>query len=128
MFKSAVKNVRTVCPYCGVGCGMILQVENGRITKVTGDREHPANAGRLCSKGISAAEPLYAADRAAFAQMRSHRESALEKVSLASALEQVATRLRRIGRGGLLCFGPVVHGGTICGEQALQRISGHQQH
>ena len=96
MFKSAVKNVRTVCPYCGVGCGMILQVENGRITKVTGDREHPANAGRLCSKGISAAEPLYAADRAAFAQMRSHRESALEKVSLASALEQVATRLRRI--------------------------------
>ena len=96
MFKSAVKNIRTVCPYCGVGCGMILQVENGRIAKVIGDREHPANAGRLCSKGISAAEPLYAADRAAFAQMRSDRTSALEKVSLSLALEQAASRLRRI--------------------------------
>ena len=89
MFKSAVKNIRTVCPYCGVGCGMILQVENGRIAKVIGDREHPANAGRLCSKGISAAEPLYAADRAAFAQMRSDRTSALEKVSLSLALVAV---------------------------------------
>ena len=75
---------------------MILQVENGRIAKVLGDREHPANAGRLCSKGISAAEPLYAADRAAFAQMRSRRASALEKVSLSAALAQVASRLRQI--------------------------------
>ena len=41
---------RTACPYCGVGCGVSATAE-GRVLKVEGDASHPANLGRLCSKG-----------------------------------------------------------------------------
>src|ERR1700742_1697834 len=46
-------SVKTVCPYCGVGCGMVLQVEDGQVVKISGDKEHPANFGQLCTKGTS---------------------------------------------------------------------------
>ncbi len=42
---------RSACPYCGVGCGVFLTPGAGRQVTVAGDPDHPANAGRLCSKG-----------------------------------------------------------------------------
>ena len=39
----------STCPYCGVGCGVLIESEAGRITGVRGNPEHPANQGRLCS-------------------------------------------------------------------------------
>jgi assimilatory nitrate reductase catalytic subunit len=42
---------RSTCPYCGVGCGVIIRSEGDRITGVRGDPDHPANFGRLCTKG-----------------------------------------------------------------------------
>ncbi|MGH6909301.1 MAG: molybdopterin-dependent oxidoreductase [Phenylobacterium sp.] len=44
--------VRTTCPYCGVGCG-VSATADGRMLEVTGDAAHPANLGRLCSKGAA---------------------------------------------------------------------------
>lgn len=44
---------RSTCPYCGVGCGVIIESEGARITGVRGDPAHPANFGRLCSKGAT---------------------------------------------------------------------------
>jgi len=41
----------TVCPYCAVGCGMIVHTKDGRIVNIEGDPEHPINRGSLCSKG-----------------------------------------------------------------------------
>ncbi|MER9924122.1 molybdopterin-dependent oxidoreductase [Mesorhizobium sp. M0048] len=50
------REVRTTCPYCGVGCGVLAKVAaDGEIT-VRGDPDHPANFGRLCSKGSALAE------------------------------------------------------------------------
>ena len=46
-----VKETRSTCPYCGVGCGVIIQSTGAQITGVRGDPQHPANFGRLCSKG-----------------------------------------------------------------------------
>ena len=46
-----MKETRSTCPYCGVGCGVIIQSEGAQITGVRGDPDHPANFGRLCSKG-----------------------------------------------------------------------------
>ena len=43
-------SVRTTCPYCGVGCGVLARVTDG-VTQILGDPEHPANRGALCSKG-----------------------------------------------------------------------------
>ncbi len=93
---SAANKIRTVCPYCGVGCGVILQVKENRVVKVSGDKEHPANFGRLCSKGFTCAEPLVSSGRLAFAQMREERGSALKQVSMSTALEQTAARLQKI--------------------------------
>jgi len=42
----------TTCPYCGVGCGVIAQTDENQVT-LAGDKTHPANLGRLCSKGIA---------------------------------------------------------------------------
>ncbi len=47
------------CPYCGVGCGTVIQVENGKIVSMRPDKEHPTNFGLQCIKGLTAAEPIY---------------------------------------------------------------------
>jgi assimilatory nitrate reductase catalytic subunit len=49
---------RTTCPYCGVGCGVIATVADSGAVTVKGDPEHPANFGRLCSKGSALAETI----------------------------------------------------------------------
>ncbi|GGK57942.1 nitrate reductase [Amphritea balenae] len=43
--------VSTTCPYCGVGCGVTAKVENNQLIAVSGDKQHPANRGKLCVKG-----------------------------------------------------------------------------
>ena len=47
------------CPYCGVGCGTVIQVENGKIVSMRPDKDHPTNNGLQCIKGLTAAEPMY---------------------------------------------------------------------
>ncbi|MGQ3198298.1 MAG: nitrate reductase, partial [Hydrogenophaga sp.] len=42
---------RSTCPYCGVGCGVLIESQGSVITGVRGDPQHPANFGRLCTKG-----------------------------------------------------------------------------
>jgi len=96
MSKTAAHNVRTVCPYCGVGCGMILQVANGRVQKVIGDKDHPANFGRLCTKGVSCAEPLALPGRLAFAFTRERRNEEPLPLPIQDALAQTAARLKKI--------------------------------
>ncbi len=60
---------RTTCPYCGVGCGVIATVaDNGAVT-VKGDPEHPANFGRLCSKGSALAETIDLEGRVLFPEI-----------------------------------------------------------
>ncbi len=60
--QEAEPNVSTAiaqCPYCGVGCGTIIQVENGKIVSMRPDKDHPTNYGLQCIKGLTAAEPMY---------------------------------------------------------------------
>lgn len=60
---AAEKTERTTaiaqCPYCGVGCGTVIQVENGKIVSMRPDKDHPTNYGLQCIKGLTAAEPIY---------------------------------------------------------------------
>mgnify|MGYP002133873783 FL=1 len=44
---------KSTCPYCGVGCGVVIESDGTQITGVRGDPDHPANFGRLCSKGAT---------------------------------------------------------------------------
>lgn len=51
-----IKNAKqstTVCPYCSVGCGIIVYAENGKVINTEGDPDHPINEGTLCAKGAS---------------------------------------------------------------------------
>ncbi len=52
---------RSTCPYCGVGCGVVIESDGVQITGVRGDPEHPANFGRLCTKGATLAQTASAA-------------------------------------------------------------------
>lgn len=59
----SVTSTRTTCPYCGVGCGVIVSMhENGRV-EVQGDPEHPSNYGRLCSEGAAPGETVHLGER-----------------------------------------------------------------
>lgn len=101
MPETAASFIRSVCPYCGVGCGIVMEVEGARVLKVTGDKGHPANFGRLCSKGFSCAEPLTAPDRLAYAFLRPSRVAAFHPLPLDGAIAQTALRLQQtIARHG----------------------------
>jgi sulfite reductase (NADPH) flavoprotein alpha-component len=88
--------VSSVCPYCGVGCGMILYVDGNKIVKVEGDRSHPANQGKLCTKGANCAIPVPADDRLTQAHVRRLREEKPTAVPLAEAIRTTAQRLKKI--------------------------------
>ncbi|MFF7648943.1 molybdopterin-dependent oxidoreductase [Streptomyces sp. NPDC007983] len=93
--------VRTVCSYCGVGCGIVLDVgrdAQGRRTalKASGDKAHPANAGRLCTKGATSAEMLRAPGRLETALSRDDRGTEPSATGVDEAITATARRLRAI--------------------------------
>src|SRR3954469_24770348 len=99
--NNVAAQVRTVCGYCGVGCGMVLDIErrpDGRrvAVKARGDRAHPANAGRLCTKGTTSAEMLSAPGRLGTALIRDEREGAPTPVGVAEAISRAGRQLRAI--------------------------------
>jgi anaerobic selenocysteine-containing dehydrogenase len=51
--------VRTICPFCGVGCELVLEVRDGEVVRVFGEKEHVLSRGRLCGKGASSIRSLY---------------------------------------------------------------------
>ncbi|WP_432570676.1 molybdopterin-dependent oxidoreductase [Kineococcus sp. SYSU DK005] len=100
--EPAAGTVRTSCSYCGVGCGIVLRVgtdaATGRrvVRGVSGDREHPANAGRLCTKGATSAEFLLARGRLEHAHVRPARGAPPVPTGVREAVALVARRLRAI--------------------------------
>jgi len=88
--------VHTVCAYCGVGCGMRLDVHGGRVWRAKGDPLHPANWGRLCPKGGTLPQALETADRARYPLWRPRRGEALVRVDWATAVSAIAARLQAI--------------------------------
>ena len=90
------KTVRSVCPYCGVGCGIVMQVENNLIVKVSGDKQHPSNFGRLCTKGSTCAIPVANSGRMEHAFMRQERNRDPARIGMDQAIQATASRLRVI--------------------------------
>ncbi|MGV9555584.1 molybdopterin-dependent oxidoreductase [Streptomyces sp. NPDC003522] len=93
--------VRTVCSYCGVGCGLVLDVDRGpdgrrTVLKASGDKEHPANLGRLCTKGATTADLLAAPGRLTTALVRRDRGEELEPTPVDAAVAETARRLRAV--------------------------------
>ncbi|SMY09175.1 nitrate reductase [Flavimaricola marinus] len=63
MDRTKADAVRSTCPYCGVGCGVLLRATGDGGLDVQGDPDHPANFGRLCSKGLALGETVGVEDR-----------------------------------------------------------------
>lgn len=84
------QSVKTTCPYCGVGCGVIATPNADGTVTIAGDPDHPANFGRLCSKGSALGETLSLEDRL-LSPMIGDRETSWEE-----ALNEVASKLSAI--------------------------------
>ncbi len=88
----------TMCPYCGVGCGLLVQIRDGRVRKVKGDPDHPASLGDLCAKAVHLPPVLRTADRLLHPHVRLRRDGPLERVPWELALRHAADRVREIVR------------------------------
>jgi assimilatory nitrate reductase catalytic subunit len=84
-----VPSVRTTCPYCGVGCGLLARATGGGSAEIAGDPEHPANFGKLCSKGAALGETLGLKGRLLYPMIRDAQGS-LQRVDWGAALDRVA--------------------------------------
>jgi assimilatory nitrate reductase catalytic subunit len=97
-----MKETRSTCPYCGVGCGVIIESKAGLITGVRGDPAHPANFGRLCSKGASlhlTASPALAAQTRLLQPLRRLvRGGSLQPLTWDSAMQMASQTLANIAR------------------------------
>src|SRR6202158_4184193 len=90
----AVRTTRTTCPYCGVGCGVLATPDGNGGAAIAGDPDHPANFGRLCSKGSALGETLGLDTRLLHPMLR-QPDGRLLRTSWDRALDRVADGLAR---------------------------------
>ena len=94
------KETKSTCPYCGVGCGVIIESQGAQITGVRGDPDHPANFGRLCTKGstlhLTASAPITLQTRLLQPMRREHRGEAAKAISWDNALDFAVTSFAQI--------------------------------
>jgi len=91
---------KSTCPYCGVGCGVIIETQANQITGVRGDPDHPANFGRLCTKGstlhLTATRTVSMHTRLLQPQLRNTRNEPCAVVDWSTALDTAADRFAKI--------------------------------
>jgi predicted molibdopterin-dependent oxidoreductase YjgC len=89
-----MREVRTICPYCGVGCGLILQANNGQLVGLKPDKDHPISKGTLCPKGATAHEFVHHPDRLQTPLLR--KNGRLIEVSWDEAYDYIVREFRRL--------------------------------
>lgn len=104
--------VSSVCCYCGTGCGVLIETDAGNITSVRGDPDHPANRGRLCTKGTTLALAAQSGGRALYPELRENRQALRTRVSWDTALDTAAERFATVIRE----HGPDAVGFYISGQ------------
>ncbi|WP_454617847.1 nitrate reductase [Bradyrhizobium cenepequi] len=90
----ALGTVKTTCAYCGVGCGVLATPDGKGGAAITGDPDHPANFGRLCSKGSALGETLGLSNRLLHPMIRC--DKGMERIAWSDALDHVAHRFKHI--------------------------------
>ena len=99
---SEVRTTRSTCPYCGTGCGVLIESVNDQIVNVKGDPQHPANFGRLCTKGstlhLTASQPVTRQTRLLSPHIRTTRGDKPVAASWDQAMTMAADKLADIIR------------------------------
>src|SRR5256885_13179303 len=90
-----LRATRTTCAYCGVGCGVLATPDADGRAAISGDPEHPANLGQLCSKGSALGETLGLENRLLYPMIRCSKGN-MERVAWSDALDHVAHRFQHI--------------------------------
>jgi assimilatory nitrate reductase catalytic subunit len=111
-----LKETRSTCPYCGVGCGVVITSQGDQITGVRGDPDHPANFGRLCTKGstlhLTATQAVTRQTRLLQPMQRAQRGAKPAPVSWDAALDHASAQFARI----IQAHGPDAVGFYISGQ------------
>ncbi len=87
-----IKQTKSTCCYCGVGCGVIIHSDNDKIIDVKGDPQHPANFGRLCTKGSTLHLSAKLDNRLLYPELRTSREQPRARVSWDESLDFVVEK------------------------------------
>jgi formate dehydrogenase major subunit len=85
--------VQSICPYCAVGCGQLVYVENGEVTHIDGDPASPISRGRLCPKGQASKSYVQSPLREYKVKYRRPYATRWEELSLDDAMEMIAQRV-----------------------------------
>jgi formate dehydrogenase major subunit len=91
--NDAAEVARSICPYCGVGCGQLVYHREGKVVSIEGDPQSPISRGHLCPKGSASYELVTHAGRATKVKYRAPRSRTWVELDLESAVEMVADRL-----------------------------------
>ena len=87
-----IKETKSTCCYCGVGCGVIIKSQNNQIIDVKGDPNHPANFGRLCTKGATLHLTAKLDNRALYPEMRLSKIEPRQRVTWDESLDFIAQK------------------------------------
>ncbi len=90
-----MREVKTTCPYCGVGCGVLAATDGTKVIAVRGDPDHPANFGRLCTKGSTLHLTTTPYGRALHPEMRTSRAEPRKPVSWDVALDTLVDKFEK---------------------------------
>ncbi len=88
------KESTTICPYCGVGCGLIVSTRNGKIVNIEGDPDNPINQGSLCSKGSALYQVANNDRRLSKVQYRKPYGTEWEEISWEDAIKKIARKVK----------------------------------
>jgi formate dehydrogenase major subunit len=92
--RTADKVVKSICPYCAVGCGQDIYVRDGRITDIEGDPDSPVSRGRLCPKGAATFQLVTGSHRVKTVLYRRPHGTEWEELPLERAMDMVAERVK----------------------------------
>jgi len=93
--KRADKVVKSICPYCAVGCGQNVYVKDGKILDIEGDPDSPISAGRLCPKGSASFQLVTGDQRRRNVLYRRPHSAEWETIPLQRAMDMVADRVKK---------------------------------
>jgi formate dehydrogenase major subunit len=91
--QGGTRVARSICPYCGVGCGQLIYHKDGKLVSIEGDPQSPISRGRLCPKGAASFELLTHSQRVKNVLYRRPRSGQWEELDLETAMEMVADRV-----------------------------------
>jgi formate dehydrogenase major subunit len=85
--------VKSICPYCAVGCGQNVYVKDGEVTQIEGDPDSPVSRGRLCPKGSASKQLVTGPSRQHKVRYRRPNGTQWEDLDLDSAMDMIADRV-----------------------------------